>query len=65
MKYFKEVKGILWNTNTLTPYGVPVVVQLTSDKRGKSLSLAAADVMLCIPLESVSDVLKIKEEKDG
>lgn len=60
MKYFKEVKGLMSNIETMRHYEVPVVVQVTADKRGATLSLGFVNYMISIPLESVSDVLKIK-----
>ena len=39
----------------------PVDVRVTADKLGKTMSLAMGDVMIIIPIEPVSDRVRIGE----
>ena len=59
----KTVEGcIIDGSNPLMiPKKCDVVVRMTSDKRGQSLSLNAYNVMIEIPLESVRDIIKVSE----
>ena len=57
----KDVKGLIFTDSKMA--NVTVTVRVTSDAIGKSLSLTAANhVMIEIPMEPVSRLLKINEE---
>lgn len=58
----KKVKGL---AATMDPFRIAkatVHVHYTSDKRGKTLSLAYGNVQLTVPFEAIEDM--IKECKD-
>ena len=60
----KKVKGCI--TDGASPVMIPrkcdVVVRMTSDKVGQSLSLQAFNIMIQIPLESVQDIIKVTDK---
>ncbi len=37
----------------------PVVVRMTSDNKGQSLSLTAGTIQIGIPLEAIEDIVKV------
>lgn len=39
-----------------------VIIRMTSDKKGKSLSFQASNVIIGIPLEKVEDIIRIAEK---
>ena len=59
----KTVEGCIIDGSTplLMPKKCDVVVRMTSDKIGQSLSLNAYNIMILIPLESVKDIIKVAE----
>lgn len=62
----KTVEGcIIDGSNPLMiPKKCNVVVRMTSDIIGQSLSLNAYNVMILIPLESVRDIIRVAESED-
>ena len=46
------------------PKRCDVTVRMTSDKTGKSLSIQAFNVMIMIPLEKVTDIIRVAESED-
>lgn len=56
----KEVKGMITDGHSFTMTNV--VVRMTSDKRGKSLSLNAGNILIEIPLEEVEDIIVLAEK---
>ena len=61
----KLVKGWLTDGNNIAM--IPVRVRMTSDDKGKSLSLTSevgddADLQLGIPLEAVEDIIKVVDK---
>ena len=59
----KEVTGLIFDVNEMKPKKCMVTVQITSDNIGKSLSLAAYNILIKIPLESVSDIIKVADKR--
>ena len=59
----KTVKGIIFNGTDVKLHPCNVVVQMTSDKKGKTLSFGAEEWMISIPLESVTDIIRIVEKE--
>ena len=59
----KDVMGMIVDITKPMPHFCNVTVRMTSDKKGKSLSLAAANVMIQIPLEEVEDIIRIAEKE--
>lgn len=57
----KEVTGLICDVNEMKPKKCTVTVQMTSDNIGKSLSLAAYNILIEIPLESVSDIIEVAD----
>lgn len=57
----KTIKGMICDVNSMMPHFGQVTVRMTSDKRGQSLSLACANVMIEISLEPVTDIIKVTE----
>ena len=58
----KEVTGFIGDTSkSVFPKSCRITVRMTSDKRGKTLSLAGANVLIAIPLEEVSDIIKVAD----
>ena len=59
----KKITGCIFDSKQVLP--IPkkcdVVVRMTSDKVGQSLSLQAYNVMIEIPLEAVKDIIKVTE----
>lgn len=58
----KDVKGILFDTTHMNFIPATVTVRMTSDKVGQSLSLAAVNVMIEIPLEEITDIIRVAEK---
>lgn len=56
----KDVFGMLVNGISIKP--CEVVVRMTSDNIGQSLSLQAGQIMIQIPLEQVADIIKVVEK---
>lgn len=44
------------------PRRAKVTIRMTSDKKGKSLSIQASNVIIGIPLEMVEDIIRIAEK---
>ena len=63
----KTVKGLIFDVTKPMPKKCDVTVRMTSDRIGQSLSLQAFNVMLEIPLESVTEIIKVsgKEQNDN
>lgn len=61
MKYRKQVEGVSIKMHVMKMRKQPIDVYITSDKLGKTLSLCDGDTMLSVPLEKLSNVLKVKE----
>lgn len=59
----KDVKGMIADITKPVPHFCKVTVRMTSDKRGKSLSFQAANVMIEIPLEGIEDIIKVTEKE--
>lgn len=59
----KNVMGMIVDITKPMPHFCNVTVRMTSDNKGKSLSLAAANVMIQIPLEEVEDIIWIAEKE--
>ena len=57
----KDVRGLVVSANDMKIHPCNITVRMTSDKRGKSLSLQGLNVMVQIPLEGVEDVIKAVE----
>lgn len=58
----KDVKGFIGDTSkSVFPKSCRITVRMTSDKKGQTLSLAGANVLIGIPLEEVSDIIKVAE----
>lgn len=49
----------------MLPKPCNVTVRMTSDKRGQSLSLSAYNIMISIPLETVTDIIRVSERDYG
>ena len=62
----KTVKGLIVDVTEPFPKKCNVTVRMTSDRIGQSLSLQAFNVMLEIPLESVTEIIRVsgKEQND-
>ena len=59
----REVQGIVTTTKQFQMKRAPITVRLTSDLRGKTLSLAAFDIIqLTIPYEAIRDIVEEKEK---
>lgn len=59
----REVQGIVTTTKPFQMQKAPITVRLTSDLRGKTLSLAVFDVVqLTIPYEAIRDMAEEKEK---
>ena len=56
----KDVKGMITDGHRFTMTNV--VVRMTSDIRGKSLSLNAGNILIEIPLEEVEDIIVLAEK---
>ena len=61
----KDVIGCIVDENK--PIPLPrkcnVVVRMTSDKVGQTLSFQAFNIMISIPLESVREIIKVSEKE--
>lgn len=58
----KDVMGFIGDTSkSVFPKPCRITVRMTSDKRGKTFSLAGANVLIGIPLEEVADIIKVVE----
>ena len=64
MRAYREidVMGFIGDTSkSVFPKPYRITVRMTSDKHGQTLSLAGANVLIGIPLEEVSDIIKVAE----
>ena len=61
MKYRKQVEGLSTKMHVMKMRKQPIDVYITTDKLGKTLSLCDGDTMLSVPLEKLSNVLKVKD----
>lgn len=59
----KTVKGMIADITKPFPAFRDVTVRMTHDKAGQSLSLCCANIMIEIPLESVSDIVRVVEKE--
>ena len=60
----KTVRGFIGDdTKSVIPKPCQVTVRLTADKRGQTLSLQGFNVMIGIPLEEVSEIIRISEKR--
>lgn len=58
----KDVMGFIGDSSkSIFPKPCRITVRMTSDKRGKTLSLAGANVLIGIPIEEVADIIKVVE----
>lgn len=60
MRYYEEVDGVSCDLRFMRFEKRKIVIQISKDKLGATLSLNDGEQMLTIPLEKV-DVLEIKE----
>ena len=60
----KTVKGLIFDVTKKMPIKCDVTVRMTHDNLGQSLSLQAFNVMLEIPLESVTEIIKVSEKEN-
>lgn len=60
----KTIKGMIFDIHKPFPQMGQVTVRMTSDKRGQSLSLQCANIMIEIPLEPVNDIIRVPEKGD-
>ena len=58
----KQVRGLVMDVVKMQAVPCRVDVQMTSDHRGQTLSLSAANVLISIPLEKVTDIIKVVEK---
>ena len=58
----KVVTGCIAKPTSPIPHAARIVVRVTDDRRGKSLSLEDGKTMLMIPLEEVADMLATVHE---
>lgn len=56
----KDVFGMMANGVSIKP--CQVVVRMTNDRIGQSLSLQAGNTMIQIPLEQVQDIIKVVDK---
>ena len=64
----KKVNGFLFlqsQDGVPVPAPATVTVRMTSNEKGKTLSLNAGPVMIGIALESVSDIIRVTEKRGG
>ena len=63
----KDVDGMICIANDPNGFPVPmkarVTVRMTSNNIGQSLSLAAGNIMISIPLESVRNIVRVTEKR--
>ena len=58
----KTVRGFVGDaTKSVIPKPCQATVRLTSDKKGQTLSIQAYNVIIGIPLEEVSEIIRISE----
>lgn len=61
----KDVMGFIGDMNkSVFPKPCRITVRMTADKRGKTLSLAGANILIGIPLEDVEDIIRIAEVEE-
>lgn len=59
----KEVMGFIADIfRDKEPRSSNIIIRMTSDKKGKSLSFQASNVIIGIPLEKVEDIIRIAEK---
>ena len=61
----KDVTGLICDVNEMKPKKCMVTVQMTSDDIGQSLSLSAYNILIEIPLEAVTDIIKVSERREN
>lgn len=60
----KDVMGFIGDMNkSVFPTPCRITVRMTADKRGKTLSVAGANILIGIPLEAVEDIVKVVEKE--
>lgn len=59
----KTVKGMIADITKPFPAFRDVTVRMTNDKVGQSLSLQCANIMIEIPLEAVTEIIRISEKE--
>lgn len=61
----KDVMGFIGDTSkTIFPKPCRITVRMTSDKKGQTLSLAGANVLIGISLEQVAEIIKVVEVEE-
>lgn len=60
----KTIDGMIADIRQPFPEKAKVTVRMTSDKRGQTLSLSFANIMILIPLEPVADIIKVAESEE-
>ena len=61
----KDVMGFIGNTSkSIFPKPCRITDRMTSDKKGQTLSLAGANVLIGIPLEQVAEIIKVVEVEE-
>ena len=61
----KDVMGFIGDTSkSVFPKPCRITVRMTSDKKGQTLSLAGANVLIGIPLEQVAEIIKVVEVEE-
>lgn len=59
----KDVMGFIGDTSkSIFPKPCRITVRVTRDSNGETLSLAGANVLIGIPLESVEELIKVVAE---
>lgn len=63
----KQVEGMvaIWNARRIPTFRkMPVMIRMTNDKIGASLSMQAGNVMIEIPLEKVQEIITLTERSE-
>lgn len=60
----KVVDGFIADVRDTIPNMCNVTIRMTSDKRGQTVSLQAANIIVGIPLEQVTDIIKVVKKND-
>ena len=58
----KTVDGFIADVRDVTPHMCKVAVRMTSDRLGQTVSLQAANIIIGIPIEAVTDIIKVVEK---
>ena len=59
MRDYREKKVSGFESDGLTAANCEVIVRMTSDEHGQTLSLQAPEYMIGIPLEAVKDIIEV------